>query len=84
MLMFVATITRRMTLLRSLNWRKLELNDDAVPTLFSFCTPPKCRKFSEARANKHHAIIDELLPGPSSLSSPKPSTKNTKVKSGEN
>ena len=52
-----------------------ELNDDAVPTLFSFCTPDKCRKFNEARANKteHRAIIDELLPGPSSISSPKPS-----------
>lgn len=60
------------------------LTDDAVPTVFSFCPSTKRRKLGEARASKteHCAIIEELLPGSSSLK--KPSTENTDVQHGEN
>ena len=36
---------------------------DAVPTIFSFNCPPKCRKLSEARQAKsqHKDLMEELL-----------------------
>jgi len=39
------------------------LKDNAVPTVFSFLTPAKHRKFSETRASKakQHAIMNELI-----------------------
>ena len=39
------------------------LKPDAVPTIFAFNSPPKRRKFSEARQAKaqHRAVVEELL-----------------------
>ena len=39
---------------------------DAVPTVFYFLNPAKCRKLSEARELRalHHSIIEDLLKEP--------------------
>ena len=36
------------------------LKPDAVPTVFAFNSPPKCRKLRQARA-QHKAIVKKLL-----------------------